>query len=330
MITFDRIKIITDKNHIRRLDPDVTTTVIKNNRPLSVRYEQKIPYNLYISYNLESSKCIIEFSGKLLGDRYQELIHVNNIHDCFYTINSLGFCELNVDGIVTDSSVISCDITTDIAGITMPDKTAIKACFKNVNKYQVQKYGNSGHVVSKQVKSSNRKMRLSIYDKGKELNKRNNAPFLGTVTDKAAMLEYFEGKFRIEANVRTVQQIKDLLQTQTNDLLEVLNSNANPMLTLFDEVFGFPEEPMHALPAPLSYPNLRTIKNVLLLEACEFDMEKVELVLATALSPNTNKRKYRGELKKLLNTVPQQSRNLEVMMKIRAALSDGEYDTSEG
>jgi hypothetical protein len=329
MITLDRIKLTTDKKYIRRLDVDVTTTVMKNNKPYTIRYEQKIPYNLFISYSVESSKCIIEFSGKLLGDKYLELINVNNIHNCFDTINSLGFCELDAGGIIADSNVISCDITTDIAGITMPDKTAIKACFKSLNKFQVQKYGNSGHVISKQVKTNNRKIRLSIYDKGKELRKRTNTPFLGMVKDKAAMLEYFNGRFRLEANVRTVQQIKDLLLIETNEMLDVLNSNANALLTLFDEVFDFPEEPTKQLPAPLSYPNLRTIKNVLLLEACEFDMEKVELVLATALSPNTNKRKYRAELKKLLNTVPQQNRNVEVMKKIRATLEAEESHSSD-
>lgn len=79
----------------------------------------------------------------------------------------------------------------------------------------------------------------------------------------------------------------------------VLNSEANPLLTIFDEVFSFPEEPEHqnqAIPTPLSFPKLRMVKNALLPEACEYDMEKADPVLNNTLSPNTDKSKYRAEL----------------------------------
>jgi hypothetical protein len=107
--------------------------------------------------------------------------------------------------------------------------------------------------------------------------------------------------------------------------LDVLKSEANPLLTIFDEVFAFPKEPEQqnqAMPLPLSYPKLRMVKNALILEACEYDMEKVDLVLNSTLSPNTDKSKYRAELNKLLNSYPLPNKNIALMKKIREEIAN--------
>jgi len=330
MVTLDRIKILTDKKHIKRINSDVTTTILKNNIGKAIRYSQKKPFNIYMNYSLLDNTCILEFSSKLLLDRYPELINRNNIHECFENIEEIGFCEVDIDGIINHSELLTCDVTKDISGIVQPDRLAMKSCLINHNKFRVQKYGNSGHTVNKMVKTSNRQLRMIIYDKEKELRKKTNAEFLGMLNDVDSMLAYFAGKFRVEANINTKEQIRQLFHTETTDLLDVLDSKANPLLTMFDEVFTFPEEPdQHnlAMPSPLSLQTLKMVKNALLLEACEYDMEKVDLILNNTLSPNTDKSKYRAELNKLLNSYPQPNKNIQVMKKIREALQGGNSGT---
>jgi hypothetical protein len=164
---------------------------------------------------------------------------------------------------------------------------------------------------------------MIIYDKGKELRKKTNADYLAMLSDPDAMLSYFDDKFRVEANINTKEQIRQLFHTKTTELLDVLNSDANPLLTLFDEVFVFPEEPEPQnleMPSPLSHPKLKTVKNALLLAACEYDMEKVDLVLNNTLSPLTDKSKYRSELNKLLNSFPLPNKNIKVIKQIQEAL----------
>ena len=323
MVTLDRIKILTDKKHITKMDSNVTTTILKNNIGTALRYSHKKPFNIYMNYSLQDNACIIEFSSKVLLERYPELINKNNIHQCLQNFENIGFCKIDIDSIINDSELLTCDITRDISGIIHPDRLAMKSCLKSHNKFRVQKYGNSGYSVDKMVKTSNRKLRIIIYDKGKEFRKKANAEFLSMVNEKEAMLAYFDGKFRVEANVNTKEQVRQLFLTETTNLLDVLNSPANPLLTLFDDVFTFPEEADQknlSIPAPLSFPKLKTVKNALLLEACEYDMEKVDLLLNTTLSPNTDKSKYRAELTKLLNTYPLPNKNIQVMREIRAAL----------
>jgi hypothetical protein len=175
------------------------------------------------------------------------------------------------------------------------------------------------------VKTKSRQLRMIIYDKGKELRKKTNADFLGMVNDMDTMLGYYDGKFRVEANVNTKEQIRQLFQTNTTDLMDVLNSKANPLLTLFDDVFVFPEEPdqqNQVMPEPLSHTKLKTVKNALLLKECEYDMEKVDLILNNTLSPNTDKSKYRAELNKLLNSYPLPNRNIQMMKKVRESIEN--------
>jgi len=325
MVTLDSIKILTDKKHIRSLDPNVTDIILKNNISMARRYSQKKPFKIYMNYSLLNNECLIEFSSKLLLDRYPELINKNNIYDCFKNIENIGICKIDIEGAVQDSELLTCDITKDFSGIAQPDRLAMKSCLRNLNKYRVQKYGYSGNEVIKMVKTSSRKNRLIIYDKGKELRKKTNTDFLGMVNDSDALIEYFDGKFRVEANIKTQKQIRQLFQTDTTNLIDVLNSKENPLLTIFDDFFSFPEEPdqkNQKMLSPLSYPKLKMVKNALFLEACKYDMEKVDLILNNTLSPNTDKSKYRAELNNLLNSYPQPNKNIQVMKKVRELIDN--------
>jgi len=303
------------------MDYDASTVVKRNNIISEVRFKQMIPYNLYIGYNLINNKCIVEVSGKVLGDRYPELINKDNIGYCFNEINSLGVCEMNIDGIISDSELVSCDITRDVEGISMPEQLTLKSCLKHFNKFQVQKYSNSGFTATKMVKTKSRQIRLSFYDKHKELLKAGNSAFLDNLKDKKELLDYYDSRFRVEANVRTVSQIRNLFETDDNSLISVLNSSANPLLKLFDSVFVVPEADETSKDVQLlSYDNFSELKDALFLQACNYDPDTIDIVLNNCLSPNTNKRKYRTKFHKIINSRPAQNKNVGLMRKVRDGL----------
>lgn len=325
MIQFDRIKIVTDKKYINHIDSDVSTVVIRNNHEREIRFKQLKPFNLYVSSNCVNDKGVIEVSAKILGDRYPDLINMNNIRHCFEKINTLGVCSLDVDAVINDSNLISCDITEDLDGLIMPDNLALKTCVKSLNKFHVQKYTNCGYTITKSVKTCNRRIRVSIYDKQKEMLKATNAEYLESLDNKNDVLDYFNGRIRIEANVRTVSQIKNLCQTKGNSLLEVLNSTANPLLTIFDTIFDIPDanEPMLSdIQSLLSYDKLSVLKDALLIKECHNDPIIIDMVLNNCLSPNTNKCKYKARLTRLINAQPLPNRNIQVMRNIKNKLND--------
>jgi len=336
MIALDRIKILTNKKYIDLMDSNVSTIVIQNNVPKEIRYNQRKPYQLYINASEVEEKCIIEFSSKVLLDRYPELINRNNIHTCFENINALGICDLNVMGIVNESELLSVDITSDIGGIEIPDKLAMNTCLRYWNKFHVQKYLNSGNTVTKEVKTKNRQIRFSFYDKYKELNKACNRDFLDELDDKYSLLAYYNGKFRMEANIKTTSQIKDLFQVGSNNLMDVLNSSANPLLAWFDEAFEIPDhlEQKKSLrtgkQSLLSYEKLSELKNALLLQACENDIEQVQLILRNYLSPKTNIRNYRRTFRRLISEQSIPNKNIQIMRDIREKLTTINNDLHMG
>jgi hypothetical protein len=321
---FDRIKLVTDKKYINHMDSKISTLVMRNNVVNEERLKLIKPFNLYVSTSQFDNKGIIEVSAKVLGDRYPELINKNNIHYCFERINAIGICELDIEGIIAESKLISCDITLDINGLVLPDSNTIKTCLKNINKYEVQKYTNCGLTVTKKVKTKNRQVRLSFYDKYKDMDKASNTDFLSSLDDKYALQDYFKDRMRIEANVKTVSQIRELCKTDDNGLMEVLNSPANILLEIFDSIFDLPgstEEVMNEKQSLFAYRKLSELKDALLVKACDNDPSQIELVLNNCLSLNTNKGKYKNKLVKLINAKPQGKKNVQALQLIRNKLS---------
>lgn len=310
------------------MNSNAGTVVYKNGVKHDIRFKQIKPFNLYINENAVDEKCIIETSAKVLGDRYPELIKADNIDYCFEMINALGICRFDINNVLADSKLISADITEDLYGINVPDGLAIKTCLKSLNKFHVKKYSNCGFVVANMVKTQNRKIRLSIYDKYKELHKAGNSEFLDMLDDKFGLLTYFDGRSRIEANVRTVSQLKELLQIEDNSLMNALNSTANPLLTIFDTIFDIQQNPepiTSDAQSLLSYRKLSDLKDALLVNACDNDVAQIDLVLRTYLSPNTNKGKYMAKLKKLITEKPIPNTNIQIMKEVRNKIANNNY-----
>jgi len=330
MISLDRIKFVTDIKYIISINSKLSTVIFKNNTQKAIRIKQTKPFNLYISYNPSESNAIIEFSSKILLNRYSELITIKTIYSCLENINKLGYCVLDIDKIISDSKIISIDITSDVDELLIHDNLSIamKSCINNTTKYHVQKYTNSGYTITKDVKTMNRKVRFSIYNKYKELLKSSNSDFLATVSNKDDIMKYYYGKYRIEANVKTIKQIKEFCQTESSSLLEVLNSKATPLLKIFDSIFKIPDmnkESDNDFQSILNNKPLSKVKNMLLIKACNNDPEQIDLVLNNCLSPKTNKGKYKSKLTKLISAQPQQNENFKLMHSIREKLIANEY-----
>ena len=93
------------------------------------------------------------------------------------------------------------------------------------------------------------------------------------------MLHYFQDKIRFELNIETKAQIRLLLGVMDNRLHSVLSSNANPILTVFDEAIR-PNE------VTVYYSELKEYMMALLIRECHNDLEEVEAKIR-AMTPKT-------------------------------------------
>ncbi|GEM_PF-2344610 len=68
VIKLDKLKIVTNEKYIIDIDPNIFTTIIKNGQIVEYRYEQQVPYLLYIEKDIVKYCCPVKlFYNKNLG-----------------------------------------------------------------------------------------------------------------------------------------------------------------------------------------------------------------------------------------------------------------------
>ena len=280
MITFDKLKIVTKIKDITDIDTTVFVTQTKDGEILYYKYKQDSPFCLMIQADYSNQELVLEFTGKILKEDYPQLINHNNIGKCLETINVMGICRIDTEAILEHGEVYKCDVTKDISSTQMQQIiTQMKQSLSNYDKWTCAKYQGNGLVVSNTVKTERYKKRLSIYDKQKELNKACNREFLNTITNRQELLDYFQGKIRFELNIDSKAQIRLLLGVSDNRLLTVLSSNANPILTVFNEAIRQNETTTY-------HSDLKEYMMALLIKDCHNDLEEVEAKVR-AMIPKT-------------------------------------------
>ena len=113
MILFDKLKLICSLDIVENINEQEFQTIAKDGCVTSYKYQQDQPFYLLIRKDFLHNESVIEFTGKVLLDRYPELINLYNIRFCIEQINRLGLCEIDTDRLLETAIVAKCDVTTD-------------------------------------------------------------------------------------------------------------------------------------------------------------------------------------------------------------------------
>lgn len=284
MNKFDKLKIVVKSaDYIDNINMSRFNTIITDGIISAFKYQQTTPYLLYIEKDLKDNELVIEFTGKILGARYTELINKTNIRQCLDNINALGLCSLNTEAILNEGGVVKADVTIDAEYPDMPSLTKeIQSCVKNNERYNAYKEGDN-FIVEKKVKTKNRKLRLTIYDKEKEMNLSENKRWLYSFGHAAAdrMMNYFKGKVRFEMNLNSIKAIKDSLQLRDNLLTSVMSSDYNPIMPFLDKVLLDNAEARTAK-------TMGDMAKIALMEKYNYDLKAIER-LAKEIRDRNNK-----------------------------------------
>ena len=264
MITFDKLKLVADITAVVEFD-DSQFEKTEKNGSCTYKYYQEVPYLVAIKIDCPEKEVVIEFTGKILGSDYPKLISLSTIRQCFQAINSTGIVTLDVE-VMMDADVVKCDVTKDIHSDDVPKLTNyVRQHISNYQKYICRKLRNNNLVVEKNVVTRKMKKRMTIYDKGKEMQKVENQRFVEAYGLEGA----FDGICRFELNLNSKEQIRNALGSSNTKLQSVLSSNANPITDFLDEVIG-------STPEPTSMTDKKSYVTMLVLKDCDYDLEKVE------------------------------------------------------
>lgn len=239
MLKFDKIKLVTSILNVTSIDKRYFKETFRNGEIISLRYDNKNPFNLEITLDEIRKELVLEFTSKILKEDFIQLLSKDTIIKALNNINALGMINLDVDKLMKDSKVLKCDVTYDVK--TNFDKGIYKVLLNSVpnynNKWHLSKY-RTGLVINKNVKSSRCKERLTIYDKTCELYRKSVFLNLFDSHTQNDLLDYFEDITRFEMNLFSIASIKSKLKIKDSQLLNVLDSTANPINDLLKRVFS--------------------------------------------------------------------------------------------
>ena len=268
MIAFDKLKLISTLDSIIVVDPANFNMKTKGGRTVSMTMSMKQPFYLDIEINYEKGEVIIEFTGKILGERYTELINLNTIRVCFQRINDLGFCEIDIEKMMY-AQVVKCDVTKDVPITNIPSLNRyIRGHIRNYQAYTCELKRNGNLIIEKNVTGRDYKRRITLYDKQAEMMRRTGQDFKA----RYGLEGKYDGICRFEMNLNSQQAIRDTLGITGTTLSEVLRSRQNPIEDFLDDVI---QEDTTACVQD----SWKTYWQTLVLEDCCFDLAKVEAKL---------------------------------------------------
>lgn len=299
MLKIDKIKIVSNIQNISNINEDKFTTIIKDGCITEQKFTSLSPYLLYIEADLREQELVIEFSSKILHNNYLHSINRLNIRECLHNINVLGICNLDIDSIIEDGSVVKVDVCQDIDYSDC--KSLCKSIRSSISNYRAYtaKLNGTNLTIDKTANTKSLKRRIIIYDKAKELKKATNRRFIESLTDKQAVLGHFNGKIRFEMNLNSKEQIRQCLKVTDTSIDAILNTEADPIWDFLSEALDDGEISSRSR-------SLTEFKNILLLQYCNNDLAKVEAIVREHCSPNTHISQVMKPYRELLSKAAEQ------------------------
>ena len=238
-IKCDTIKIRCNYKYLKEMKIPFNITYnsknIEQGRYFNSKHYSSIPYNLYIATNNYHQSLEIEFSSKVLKERYPELINRDTIRQCLSNINNLDICTLDVDGIINHGWVIGADITADV-DLMLTDRVlnALNQNVGNYRRFQRTHYDGKGITFTKNTIYD--KEEIKVYNKYKELLS-HSRKFIDSLENRNDIMDYFYGKTRFEITLKGEKQIRERLGVGTG-IKDFFNAIDSAVREQFDRVFN--------------------------------------------------------------------------------------------
>ena len=156
LITFDKIKIKSNYKYL--LNTKVKFNEMFHSRSgekIGIFYSSKddinIPYNLYIAVSYIKQTLTLEFSSKILKEKYPDLISRDTIKECLTNINQLNICDIDVNSILSNGAITSVDVTYD-ANLILSDNllNVLNSQVNNYRRFKWAHYDKEGVTIQRE------------------------------------------------------------------------------------------------------------------------------------------------------------------------------------
>lgn len=322
LITFDRIKIKSNYKYL--INTKVKFNEIFHSRSgektglfYSSKDDINIPYNLYIAVSYIKQTLTLEFSSKVLKEKYPDLISKDTIKECLTNINQLNICDIDIDSILSNGAITSVDVTYD-ANLILSDNLldVLNSQVHNYRRFKWVHYDKEGITFTKDVKSKDCVETITLYNKEKEICTSHNKGFLNSLSRPQSIIDYFKEKTRFEITLDTPKKIMKYLNLTDTKIFSVLNSDTNPILTQFDKVFGnsIPNIPN------TTFNDYDNWAMKIILQSYKGDLKRLEQDIRSKFSSRSGATKRMKKFETVYHVMTSASTNENLIEKVRSLL----------
>lgn len=188
-----------------------------------------------ITINFQAKFFLIDFTAKLCPDEYRNLINSKNILKYLNHFFSLNLLDFDTEYFIQNCQVSLIHCTRDIKVKNSPNVyfNAINYTIANSFNNFICDQKKNGIIITKNIKHKN--LRLTIYDKFKELNRpaHKSISFLQQLSVDDLM--YFQNTVRFELEIKKQEFIKKAFNIKNTTLFDIFHSDKNPVLEYFQQ-----------------------------------------------------------------------------------------------
>lgn len=254
-----------------------------------------------------AGKVLIDLSAKVLRQDYKEGININTIDQLCSALNSTPTLKIDANTLIDTAILHRADINQNLKTEGNIDTYLSVLAAMPINDKYKQDYkdkpNNKGVTIWGKQKTFTE--RIIYYDKQVEISQRKaKGHFIKAGIDFVKLHKDFAGVLRVENNIQQHRKIRELCNVPDTKLLSVLNSTANPNLTIYDKVMS--RVPQVDLSLWNEDPDLhlfeleRLIGRRDIIRRCNNDMSTIVKFLKSRYSAGSNIQKqikiYRTEL----------------------------------
>lgn len=173
----------------------------------------------------------VEVSAKILGEMYPSGINLDTVDRVPRAINAAGVLSIDAAAFIAGAEVLRCDAAVNLPVESVQESLRHLRVLGVSDRYHFKAYEKTGIVFTREAKTVAE--RLTFYDKHGEMLMRKNAKWIATGSLDP---EPFRGMLRAETNMKHYTNIRELFGVQERALLDVLSSDRNPVLTIFERI----------------------------------------------------------------------------------------------
>ena len=180
-------------------------------------------------------RMTVEVSGKILGEMYPAGISIDTVERIPRAINEAGAFQVDGAAFLDGAEVLRCDAAVNLPVEDVQDSLRHLRLLGANDRYHTRPYSKTGIVFTREAKTVPE--RLTFYDKFGEMTRMNRRWIEAGKLDA----EPFRGILRGEANFKNFRSVRDMFGVQDpRSLLDVLGSDRNPVLAVFERVSNHP------------------------------------------------------------------------------------------